>query len=71
MKFGLYLEAEQVPEWEKMYVDYQGLKQLIKAVAVAIEKRGAGPADERFSLLNRTSTYLGYNSIVFNNSPHI
>ncbi|KAJ2444125.1 hypothetical protein GGF42_006405, partial [Coemansia sp. RSA 2424] len=63
MKFGKYLEAEQVPEWAKMYVDYDGLKQLIKAVAAAIEKRGSAPTEERLSLLRRASTYLGYDSL--------
>ncbi|KAJ2747846.1 Signal transduction protein [Coemansia sp. BCRC 34301] len=63
MKFGKYLEAEQVPEWAKMYVDYDGLKQLIKAVAAAIEQRGPAPTGERLSLLRRASTYLGYDSL--------
>ncbi|KAJ2694554.1 Xenotropic and polytropic retrovirus receptor 1 [Coemansia sp. IMI 209128] len=63
MKFGKYLEAEQVPEWAKMYVDYDGLKQIIKTVAVAIEKRGPVLTEERLSLLKRASTYLGYDSL--------
>ncbi|KAJ2814975.1 hypothetical protein GGI24_006204, partial [Coemansia furcata] len=62
MKFGKYLEAEQVPEWAKMYVDYGGLKKIIKTVAAAIEKRGPVPTEERLSLLKRASTYLGYDS---------
>ncbi|KAJ2232021.1 Xenotropic and polytropic retrovirus receptor 1 [Coemansia sp. RSA 485] len=61
MKFGKYLEAEQVPEWEKMYVDYKGLKRQVKAVAAALSK-GAGTGDEQVSLLRRASTYLGYSS---------
>ncbi|KAJ2885452.1 Signal transduction protein [Coemansia aciculifera] len=63
MKFGKYLEAEQVPEWAKMYVDYDGLKQIIKTIAVAIEKHGPAPTEERLSLLRRASTYLGYDSL--------
>ncbi|KAJ2019799.1 Signal transduction protein [Coemansia sp. S680] len=62
MKFGKYLEAEQVPEWAKMYVDYDGLKQIIKTIAAAIEKHGPAPTEERLSLLRRASTYLGYDS---------
>ncbi|KAJ2242714.1 hypothetical protein GGI13_006865, partial [Coemansia sp. RSA 455] len=63
MKFGKYLEAEQVPEWAKMYVDYDGLKQIIKTIAAAIEKHGPAPTEERLSLLRRASTYLGYDSL--------
>ncbi|KAJ2615771.1 Signal transduction protein [Coemansia sp. RSA 1804] len=64
MKFGKYLEAEQVPEWEKMYVNYRALKRLVKKIAAAREARlAAGASEERTSLLRRASTYLGYNSI--------
>jgi len=33
MKFGKYLETKQKPEWKDHYVDYSGLKDLIKAQA--------------------------------------
>ncbi|KAJ2725685.1 Signal transduction protein [Coemansia sp. Benny D115] len=62
MKFGKYLEAEQVPEWGKMYVDYKGLKKQVKAIAAALEARRTGASEERSSLLRRASTYLGYDS---------
>ncbi|KAJ2389594.1 hypothetical protein GGI23_005803, partial [Coemansia sp. RSA 2559] len=74
MKFGKYLEAEQVPEWEKMYVNYRALKRLIKKIALAKEARVASPSEEKTSLLRRASAYLGYNSIIpgdnsSNNTP--
>ncbi|KAJ1962726.1 Signal transduction protein [Dipsacomyces acuminosporus] len=62
MKFGKYLEAEQVPEWQKMYVDYKGLKRRIKEIAAAMEKKRRQSSEERVSLLRRASTYLGYDS---------
>ncbi|KAJ1892452.1 Signal transduction protein [Kickxella alabastrina] len=64
MKFGKYLEAEQVPEWVKMYVDYKGLKRQVKVIAMAIDKRERGPIDEGHSLIRRASAYLGYDSFV-------
>lgn len=65
MKFGKYLEAEQVPEWAKMYVNYRLLKKLIKEVAVAKEQEAKNKSKtaEQASLLKRASTYLGYNSL--------
>ncbi|KAJ1954913.1 Signal transduction protein, partial [Linderina pennispora] len=69
MKFGKYLEAEQVPEWEKMYVDYKHLKRRIKEIAAAQERnRKSQRGDEHVSLLKRASTYLGYDS--FNLDHH-
>ncbi|KAJ1668901.1 Signal transduction protein [Coemansia sp. RSA 1813] len=68
MKFGKYLEAEQVPEWEKMYVSYRALKRLVKKIALAKEARMAGPSEEKTSLLRRASTYLGYSSMISKDS---
>ncbi|KAJ2779756.1 Signal transduction protein [Coemansia javaensis] len=62
MRFGQYLEAEQVPEWAKMYVDYAGLKQAVGVVAAAVASQRRGAPGERMSLLRRTSQYLGYSS---------
>lgn len=31
MKFGHNLPRNQVPEWASAYIDYKGLKKLIKA----------------------------------------
>ena len=39
MKFGRNLPRNQVPEWSAEYVDYKGLKKLIKA-AVEQSKQG-------------------------------
>jgi glycerophosphodiester phosphodiesterase len=43
MKFGHNLPRNQVPEWASSYIDYKGLKKLIKAVAT--EVKGGGGAD--------------------------
>ncbi|KAJ1724442.1 Signal transduction protein [Coemansia erecta] len=67
MKFGKYLEAEQVPEWGKMYVDYKGLKKQVGVVAKAIDMKSSGN-EERSSLLRRASTYLGYDSFSLGNA---
>ncbi|KAJ2552407.1 hypothetical protein EV175_003326 [Coemansia sp. RSA 1933] len=68
MKFGKYLDAEQVPEWEKMYVNYRALKRLVKKIAVAKAIQMAGPSEEKTTLLRRASTYLGYSSTIIGNS---
>ncbi|KAF4637002.1 hypothetical protein G7Y89_g1080 [Cudoniella acicularis] len=51
MKFGRNLPRNQVPEWSSSYINYKGLKKLIKA-AVALEKTGkdADLAEFLFSL---------------------
>ena len=41
MKFGQNLPRNQVPEWASAYIDYKGLKKLIKAAA-ATAKEGKG-----------------------------
>jgi hypothetical protein len=33
MKFGRNLPRNQVPDWASSYIDYKGLKKLIKAAA--------------------------------------
>ena len=33
MKFSKLLDQESVPEWKKMYIDYKGLKHILKDVA--------------------------------------
>src|SRR3954471_20473653 len=32
MKFAKVLQSELVPEWRKKYIDYKGLKRLLKSV---------------------------------------
>lgn len=41
MKFGHNLPRNQVPEWASAYIDYKGLKKLIKAATVQA-KEGNG-----------------------------
>ena len=43
MKFGRNLPRNQVPEWASHYINYKGLKKLIKACAEAA--RDGRPAD--------------------------
>lgn len=40
MKFGKYLEARQRTEWRTQYVDYKGLKDLIKEAVAETERSG-------------------------------
>ncbi|CZT51227.1 related to glycerophosphocholine (GroPCho) phosphodiesterase [Rhynchosporium secalis] len=42
MKFGRHLLRKQLPEWSASYINYKGLKKLIKA-AVATQKTGNDP----------------------------
>lgn len=35
MKYGSYLESKILPEWREHYIDYKGLKDLIKAASEA------------------------------------
>ncbi|KAL2068810.1 hypothetical protein VTL71DRAFT_15148 [Oculimacula yallundae] len=42
MKFGRHLLRTQLPEWSASYINYKGLKKLIKA-AVATQKTGQDP----------------------------
>jgi glycerophosphodiester phosphodiesterase len=40
MKFGHNLPRNQVPEWASSYIDYKGLKKLIKAAANTVKEGG-------------------------------
>lgn len=40
MKFGHNLARNQVPEWASSYINYKGLKKLIKAAAQTIKDGG-------------------------------
>jgi len=40
MKFGNYLEQQARPEWQASYIDYKGLKDLIKESAKEAETSG-------------------------------
>jgi len=42
MKFGHDLPRNQVPEWASSYINYKGLKKLIKTAAEA-SKHGSDP----------------------------
>ena len=40
MKFGQNLPRNQVPEWAAFYINYKGLKKLIKSAAETVNKGG-------------------------------
>ena len=40
MKFSHNLPRNQVPEWASSYIDYKGLKKLIKAAATTVKEGG-------------------------------
>jgi SPX domain protein involved in polyphosphate accumulation len=42
MKFAHNLPRNQVPEWASLYINYKGLKKLIKTAAAAV-KDGEDP----------------------------
>lgn len=42
MKFGRSLTRNTVPEWTSSYINYKGLKKLIKA-SIEAKKRGEEP----------------------------
>lgn len=45
MKFGLYFHRYIVPKWDEFYVDYNGLRQLMrKAAQTNAEPDFAGPS---------------------------
>jgi len=44
MKFGKNLSRNQVPEWAAHYIDYKGLKKLVKSTAAASETEQADTA---------------------------
>jgi hypothetical protein len=58
MKFAKYLHAESVPEWRKKYIDYKGLKKVLKRAQQALERerereeREAREAEEQRRALN-------------------
>ena len=40
MKFSHNLPRNQVPEWASSYIDYKGLKKLIKEAATTVKEEG-------------------------------
>ncbi|KAI0025720.1 Glycerophosphoryl diester phosphodiesterase family-domain-containing protein [Xylariomycetidae sp. FL0641] len=53
MKFGRNLPQNQVPEWASSYVDYKGLKKLIKAAAQKEKAGEKADLEEFFAALDR------------------
>lgn len=60
MKFGRNLPRNQVPEWAAHYINYKGLKKLIKT---ALE---AGKNDQKPDLAGRTGVETLQTSLVLN-----
>ncbi|OAA65451.1 glycerophosphodiester phosphodiesterase gde1 [Niveomyces insectorum RCEF 264] len=53
MKFGRNLPRNQVPEWASSYVNYKGLKKLVKAAAETAKKGETADLAEFFFALDR------------------
>ncbi|EON61162.1 hypothetical protein W97_00374 [Coniosporium apollinis CBS 100218] len=53
MKFGQNLPRNQVPEWASSYINYKGLKKLIKSAAEAVKQGGDADLAEFFFSLDR------------------
>ncbi|KAH8842435.1 hypothetical protein MCOR27_005767 [Pyricularia oryzae] len=53
MKFGRNLPRNQVPEWSSAYIDYKGLKKLIKAAGATSKNGGQADLAEFFFALDR------------------
>ncbi|KAK3344412.1 Glycerophosphoryl diester phosphodiesterase family-domain-containing protein [Lasiosphaeria hispida] len=53
MKFGRNLPRNQVPEWAASYINYKGLKKLVKAVAAAAQNGDQVDLAEFFFALDR------------------
>ncbi|KAK3683761.1 Glycerophosphoryl diester phosphodiesterase family-domain-containing protein [Podospora appendiculata] len=53
MKFGRNLPRNQVPEWASSYINYKGLKKLVKALAVAAKNGDQVDLAEFFFALDR------------------
>ncbi|CAK7227557.1 Glycerophosphocholine phosphodiesterase [Sporothrix curviconia] len=53
MKFGRNLPRNQVPEWASLYINYKGLKKLIKAASETVERGETADLAEFFFALDR------------------
>ncbi|RDA88495.1 hypothetical protein CP532_6677 [Ophiocordyceps camponoti-leonardi (nom. inval.)] len=53
MKFGRSLPRNQVPEWASFYINYKGLKKLVKAASQRAQDGGAVDPAELFFALDR------------------
>lgn len=56
MKFARYLDENTVPEWRKVYIEYRGLKKLIKRVAEHREARLRIEAEQNLAGHQSSST---------------
>ncbi|EST09069.1 EXS, C-terminal [Kalmanozyma brasiliensis GHG001] len=56
MKFARYLDENTVPEWRKVYIEYRGLKKLIKRVAEHREARLRLEAEQNLAGHQSSST---------------
>lgn len=53
MKFGHYLELNLIPEWKSWYVDYGGLKAVLKEIKQERRQSDAGEQEEEGSFVRR------------------
>jgi len=64
MKFGQNLSRNQVPEWSSSYIDYKGLKKLIKsAAAKAVENGGDADLAGSSTFSTTVSSSTDYNKV--------
>lgn len=57
MKYGKYIESKVKPEWKDYYIDYKGLKDLIKAC-----QKEAETGEASFSPRTTSLTVQRYNN---------
>ncbi|CDR98684.1 hypothetical protein, partial [Sporisorium scitamineum] len=62
MKFARYLDENTVPEWRKVYIQYRGLKKLIKRVAEHYEARLRLEAELGLTRSHSSSTAIAASS---------
>lgn len=63
MKFGHDLPRNQVPEWASSYINYRGLKKLIKTAAEAARDGSAPDLAGRFYSLLETFRYTARSTL--------
>jgi hypothetical protein len=63
MKFGHNLARNQVPEWSSSYINYKGLKKLVKVAADAARNGEDPDLAGKWNVTRMPLTRLDYSSI--------
>lgn len=73
MKFGKEFESQMVQEWQKAYMDYNGLKTVLKDILRFKQRNASTPvaSTPRRSLKRRMSLYRAFSGLTnrYRNSP--